>query len=211
MFAYCVNNPVVHVDSSGASSVTAFADESSIFAPTDDPISGGGFSSALSTAVGSVLVFGLVSKLSEEKQAHLATLALKNKSNPGLYTVYFLCAEDDLCNKIIYVGRVKTANLQARLNYHASRGRRLVKQIDGLSYEACRALEQAGMVYYHTINREAAINNQIRGISPYNGNRYIYMAALWDILNRDLYTGESCIPYSYLANLTEEMFLNGTP
>ena len=67
------------------------------------------------------------------------------------------------------------------------------------------------MVYFHTINRDAAMNNQIRGISPTNKNLHIYMAALWDYINRSTYIGNEIIPLSYFANFTEEMFLNGTP
>ncbi len=36
----------------------------------------------------------------------------------------------------------------------------------GLTYEEARALEQAGMIYYHTINTKNRMNNQINGIAP---------------------------------------------
>lgn len=110
----------------------------------------------------------------------------------------------------MYVGRVKSDNFSARMRYHETKNRVRVFSIDGLNYEQCRALEQAGMMYFHTINREKSINNQIRGISPTNGNRHIYLAALWALANSGILKDDMIMPISYLANLTEEAFLNGT-
>lgn len=145
-------------------------------------------------------------------QALAEVVALAQKEDlPDLYTVYFLCKKEDVNNTIIYVGRVKTKNFDARMAYHNKRGRRLVDKIDGVNYETCRGLEQAGMIFFHTINRDDARNNQIRGISPTNKNLHKYMAALRDYINRSTYIGNEIIPLSYFANFTEEMFLNGTP
>lgn len=36
----------------------------------------------------------------------------------------------------------------------------------GLTYKEARAIEQALMIQYHTINTENSMNNQINGIAP---------------------------------------------
>ena len=203
MFAYCNNNPASSSDPTGTCPSCAAARNSDQI--MTDVLCRFGGGSSLTLAVSAVATASAVQVVAETQ-----TLALKQEPQ-GSYTVYFLYEKDDVTRTIIYVGRVKTANFEARMAYHKSRGRLLDRKIDNLSYEVCRALEQVGMIYYHTVNRDRAINNQIRGISPYNKNKYTYMAALWDIVNRSMYDGENCIPYSYLANLTEEMFLNGTP
>ena len=208
MFSYCRNNPVKRKDVTGASDVCyvkGFDDNP--FNDWEYLVGGGG--GGVGSAIASVAVVVAIDATEKDK-AKTEVLSL-TQTQSGQYTVYFLCAKDDVGKTIIYVGRVKTANFDARMAYHNSRGRLLVNRIDGLNYEACRAIEQAGMIYYHTINREAALNNQIRGVGPLNRNRLIYLAAMQLLVNSGMYTGEDCIPASYLLNLTEEMFLNGTP
>ena len=46
-----------------------------------------------------------------------------------------------------------------------------------MRYGHTKQLEQLGMVYYHTINTENKINNQINGISPFNPELGIYKEA----------------------------------
>ena len=106
------------------------------------------------------------------------------------------------------MGRVLQENFSDRMSYHSSRGRDLVYYIDGLNYLTCRALEQGGMMYYHTINRDNPINNQIRGISPRNPKRHIYFDSILALIDNGLYPENSILPLSYWENLTEEIFLN---
>lgn len=71
------------------------------------------------------------------------------------YTVYYL-KDDDV---IRYVGRVKKANLVARLNYHKrKRGLKIAFYISDLNYAECRAIEQAGIGYFNTLGNTNAIN-----------------------------------------------------
>ena len=93
-------------------------------------------------------------------------------------------------------------------SYHDTKGRALKEYISGLSYEACRAFEQAGMAYYHTINRNNPLNNQIRGISPTNVKRYTYIDAVLALIENGLYPQQSILPASYWANFAENEFLN---
>ena len=79
--------------------------------------------------------------------------------------------------------------------------------ISGLDYPNCRAIEQAGMIYHHTINTSDPLYNQIRGISPRNKSRYNYMAAIADLVFTDLYPDNSLLPVSYFENWCEEGFL----
>ena len=165
---------------------------------------GGGFGSILLTAGAVVATIDTL----EQGKIKAEILAQKQEESKELYTVYFLCAAGDVSQTIIYVGRVKSKNFASRMKYHKSKGRELVDSIDCLDYSTCRALEQAGMIYFHTINRNSALNNQIRGISPLNGKRYDYMAALWNLINGSSYTGDTIMPISYFANFSEEAFLN---
>lgn len=86
--------------------------------------------------------------------------------------------------------------------------RQYVYSIDGLTYDQCRFLKQAGMVYYHTINRGNPLNNQIRGISPTNPKRFNYIAA-GRALAESGRLDNTILPISYWANQTENMILNG--
>ena len=202
MFAYCSNNPVNCADPSGMCPSCAAARNSDQI--MTDVLCGFGGGSSL-TLAGSAVAVGSVVQVVAQAQT------LATTQEPKItYTVYFLCKIGDASKTIIYVGRVKSANFDARMNYHKTQGREYVASIDCLDYNTCRAIEQAGMVYFHTINRQDAIYNQIRGISPTNKNLYMYMSALWDYINSSTYTGNEFIPLSYFANLTEEAFLNGT-
>ena len=46
-----------------------------------------------------------------------------------------------------------------------------------LNADAARGVEQAYMLYYHTINTKNAMNNQINGISPHNVQKDVYLKA----------------------------------
>ena len=139
----------------------------------------------------------------------VASVQIQKETQKELYTVHFLSAKGDYSNNIIYVGRVKSANFNARMQYHSSRGRQLVSTITDLSYAACRGFEQAGMMYYHTINRGKALNNQIRGISPTNGNASSYFEAIYILIASGNYSSNNILPISYLLNQAENEFLNG--
>ena len=74
--------------------------------------------------------------------------------------------------------------------YPARKGLEMEVIASGLDFLSSRALEQAGMAYYHAINRANKRNNQINGISP----------KFWDEYN----IAEGVINYSY-NQLTNEI------
>lgn len=51
-----------------------------------------------------------------------------------------------------------------------------------LNYAEARAIEQAAMVYYHTINTANKMNNQINGISSFNPKLGDYKEAALGVL-----------------------------
>lgn len=80
-------------------------------------------------------------------------------------SVYVL--KDD-AGTVQYVGR--TNNIERREKAHkanpARAGLHMEVVASGLTLPAARALEQAGMAYYHTINTKNKMNNQINGVAP---------------------------------------------
>ena len=203
MFAYCRNNPTCRIDVAGTADQLAYEDGELLNANDLEQLATGAGIGAAATIGGAL---GAVVYASQKAQ----TYEFKESKPSSSYTVYFLCASNDPSRTIVYVGRVKSNNFSARMRYHETKGRAYVFSVDGLNYEQCRALEQAGMVFFHTINRGNAINNQIRGVSPTNGNRHIYLAVLLEMVSNGMLDDNVKIPLSYLANLTEETFLNGT-
>ena len=64
-----------------------------------------------------------------------------------------------------------------------------------LSYSEARGMEEVGLLWCHTLNRDKSpgnINNRIHGISSKNSNYSSYMGAA----------------YNYITNRAEESFLN---
>jgi hypothetical protein len=203
MFAYCENNPVTNYDPTGRFRVNFQQKE----------LEGGVAGTGAAIGVGYIFIqlLATTQEAVEELIEGLQQIQISISPPTGAYTVYFLCAAGDSSKTIIYVGRVKTDNFSSRMSYHEKMGREYVDSISNLGYESCRAIEQAGMMYYHTINRDSALNNQIRGISPTNKKGHIYFALMQEMINRNLYPENSLLPLSYWENLTENEFLNITP
>ncbi len=210
MFAYCVNNPINRSDFDGRNS--GVLDWWLTFGLTLPALDGFFPVGEVAYAVGIVITGAIVlcqsgSSVKEEAITEAATVKATTQS--GNYSVYFLCSAGDPSREIIYVGRVKTANFDSRMSYHSSRCRELVDRIDNLTYEACRGIEQAGMTYYHTINRGNKAYNQIRGISPFNKQKGVYLSAAFNFARSDSYMGNSILPQSYWDNFAENELLNG--
>ena len=205
MFAYCNNNPVVRSDVNGRCSHVL--DDDLVGVDIDGIVDAGGGGAA--SLVITLAFVGVMTSTRSKEETQAQSVALPTKKESISYTVYFLCASFDQSQTIIYVGRVISANFDSRMQYHRSRGRALVSRIDNLDYSTCRAIEQTGMIYYHTIHRGVPGNNQIRGISPHNSNRHIYWDALMRMANNGTYSSNHIIPLSYIMNLSEEAFLNG--
>lgn len=193
MFAYCRNNPVCRKDTRGIADATIYGDGELLSSDDLESRQGGGHQ-ALVNAIGATLA--------------LTAATLAKNDDDRIYTVYYLYATEGDPTKIVYVGRVKTINFKARMAYHATQGRSLSYYTSNLNYEECRAMEQAGMMWHHTINRGDPINNQIRGISPTNGNRHNYFEAIMLMIAQGIYPDSALLPLSYWENLTENEWLN---
>ena len=200
MFAYCGNNPVNGYDPTGTISYRSYSDDAELFERMLEGGAGG--------LVGGVILYAGTQLISTVAEDEKLTTKYGTSDDSNGYTVYFLCKSGDASRTIVNVGRVITENFGSRMNYHKTRGRTHVYSISGINYSQCRAIEQLGMVYYHTINRGDQMNNQIRGIRPTNGNREQYIYEMFRYLrgcSGDIF---AIIPQEYIYNLTLNEFLN---
>ena len=199
MFAYCENSPVTNVDSHGNMKQRV----KDVYGVS---VGGGGAAGA------GALVYAAIDQFAKEAAELLAQTkaraAAKRRENKNReYSVYFLTEADSTSDKIVYVGRVKTANMGPRMNYHRTKNREFAYSIDNLTYSECRILEQAGMSYHHSINRGNAVNNQIRGISITNGSAFLEVIKVFtDSID---YVDNEFLPSSYIVNQYENWLLNG--
>lgn len=126
-------------------------------------IVGGGIASTAaavgSAAVTTAKVAAVASAASYATEKVAEKVAKRNNS------VYVL---RDNAGTVQYVGR--TNNVGKRKAAHnrnpARTGLEMEVIASGLTLPESRALEQAGMVYYHTINTANKMNNQINSVSP---------------------------------------------
>ena len=193
MFAYCGNIPVVFSDTMGYSKVASLKSQSDITRP--------------------VMMYGIAAAVCvlstiDQDEATPVVITKPHQTSKDQYTVYFLKELGNEDNTIVYVGRVKTANMASRMRYHRQKGRELVFHIDGLDYGECRIIEQAGMIWCHTINPNNSLNNQIRGIGPNNRNRDFYYAKGAQLADNGSWL-DPYFPISYWANQAENILLNG--
>lgn len=96
--------------------------------------------------------------------AHVAE-RIEKKTERWNNSVYVL---RDATGTVQYIGR--TNNVAARKAAHDANPARTGLEMEviasGLNLPEARALEQAGMAYYHTINTANKMNNQINSVSP---------------------------------------------
>lgn len=92
------------------------------------------------------------------------------------HSVYVL--KDDT-GTVQYVGR--TTDVAKRAKVHEANPARAGLKLEviqpNLNYVQARAVEQAAMAYYHTINTANKMNNQINGINPFNPKLGVYKEA----------------------------------
>lgn len=83
------------------------------------------------------------------------------------------------CTGKQHVGR--TTDVAKRTKAHKANPARAGLKLEiiqpNLNYVQARAVEQAAMAYYHTINTANKMNNQINGISPFNPKLGVYKEA----------------------------------
>ena len=211
MFAYCLNNPINYADKSGINAVPAALPviPLALLPFLDGPFPVGEIIVIVVVVIG-VAETGQAFAQKEKYKKRLITqdvLSVQLRDDEKYqYTVYFLCAAGDSSQEIVYVGRVKTANIKARMRYHESKGRELVGYVSGLTYGECRMLEQLGMAYFHTISRGDSLHNQIRGVSQKKMG--LFFGSMLDLINSGLYPEDGVFPLSYLYNQLENEALN---
>ena len=201
MYAYCNNDPVDCTDSTGLELRNQFED---YIRSGSDAIAVGSFLSMLLTLTASqwdnivsgvsntwnTVVDGITSTADSIKNWVVEKFAEKTAGKS--YSVYVL---KDSEGTVQYVGR--TSDVERRKAAHKRNIFR--KDLDfeviafDLNYEQSRALEQAAMAFYHTINTVDKKNNQINGIKPTD----------WDIYKM---LAEFTLKYGYNQMTNEIMF-----
>lgn len=188
MFSYCINNPLSMSDLSGnwpklskifetvavtavvVAAVSAIVVTLGAVAPALVVASGGiigGVSSGAVATAASVATGAMVVAGASTVAAVTTAIAEKaaEKSTTRNNSVYVL---KDGAGTVQYVGR--TSAVDKRRDAHranpARAGLKMEVIASGLTLPESRALEQAGMAYYHTINTANKMNNQINSVSP---------------------------------------------
>ena len=185
MFTYALNNPVMYSDLTGnwpklstvLAGVAAVAATVAVVAAVVAtcgaaiPAVAAGGSLALGLSVGSTasaiattaLAIAEASAIASATSYALEKIAADSSKRDN--SVYVLV---DGSETVQYVGRTK--NVERREKAHASNPARsgLTMHViaSGLNHSESRALEQAAMAYYHTINTADKMNNQINSIAP---------------------------------------------
>jgi len=168
MYAYYANNPVMFLDPSGESGLLALL------------VSIGPVGLAAIAIIALVAVCFYSDEILDFVDTAIGTVASQfEKKLEKDYTVYTLV---DKGGTIRYVGRVKTANYDARMEYHETHkpGLKRGPKVDNLNYWECRGLEQLGIIAYSTGWFDESTNphgNKINGIGIRNQNRFDYYGA----------------------------------
>jgi hypothetical protein len=163
MYAYCANNPVMHVDPNGEAFLTIMLITAGSLA----------LKAGATLSLAAMLKIALVFVAGVSLEYILDQVKEESETKPKEYTVYAL---KDSTDEIVYVGRVLTKNYRARMNYLESRGRVEYLRIDNLTYMQCRGLEQAGILAHSTLGKENG--NIINGVGPFNLMRHHYAMAV---------------------------------
>ncbi len=188
MFVYCFNSPVNMSDPTGnwpklstifavvAVSAVAVAAVAAVVvtcgaAAPAVAFAGGGIAGGISAGTIATATAVGTTALSVAKGAAIASAAsfvaeeAIEKTVKRNNSVYVL--KDD-AGTVQYVGRTNNVN-KRRAAHNANPARAGLKMeviASELNLPEARALEQAGMAYYHTINTSNKINNQINSVSP---------------------------------------------
>ena len=188
MFAYCFNNPVNMSDPTGnwpklstiftvvavaavaVAAVAVTVATCGAAAPAlavagggiIGGISAGAAATAASVATGAMIVAGVSTAAAVTSAVAEKAVEKTAKRNNSVYVL-----KDD-AGTVQYVGR--TNNVDKRRAAHSANPARAGLEMEviasGLNLPESRALEQAGMAYYHTINTANKMNNQINSVSP---------------------------------------------
>lgn len=184
MFAYCFNNPVNMSDPTGnwpklSQIFTAVAVAAVVVAAVAATVATCGAAAPALAVAGSGLIGGMSAGaaattasvatgamiVAGASTAAAVTSAVAEKTAKRNNSVYVL--KDDT-GTVQYVGRTNDVDRRrTALSANPARtGLRMEVVASELSLSEARALEQAGMAYYHTINTANRMNNQINSIAP---------------------------------------------
>ena len=188
LFAYCFNNPVNMSDPTGnwpklstiftvvavaavvvaavAVTVVTYGAAAPALAVAGGSIIGGisagTAATAASVATGAMIVAGASTAAAVTSAVTEKAVEKTTKRNNSVYVL------KDGTGTVQYVGR--TNNVDKRRAAHSVNPARAGLEMEviasGLNLPESRALEQAGMAYYHTINTANKRNNQINSVSP---------------------------------------------
>ena len=179
MFTYCFNNPVNMSDSAGnwpklSTIFTVVAVAAVAVAVTVATcgaaapalvVAGGSIIGGISTgavATGALIVAGISTVAAVTSTVVEKSVEKTTKRNNSVYVL-----KDDT-GTVQYVGR--TNDVDRRRAAHNANPARAGLEMEviasGLNLPESRALEQAGMAYYHTKNTANKMNNQINSVSP---------------------------------------------
>ncbi len=205
MFSYCFNNPVNMSDSTGnwpklskiftivavaavgvavvAATIATCGAAAPALAVAGGGIIGGvsagAVATATSVATGAMIVAGVSTAAAVKSAIAEKTAEKKARRNNSVYVL------KDNTGTVQYVGR--TNNVNRRRAAHSANPARAGLELEviqsNLNYIQARAIEQAAMAYYHTINTTNKMNNQINGISPSNPKLGIYKEAAVGMLD----------------------------
>ena len=179
LYAYCSNNPIMYSDPSGHSIIIGILSS---------------MAAAAYYAFVSLVVVASVVALADAVSSEIEKSERKKEGNDNC--VYVLI---DNSRDVKYVGRTKDP--ERRENAHQNNpfreGLTFYIIARDLSLQEARALEQAAMAYYHSINKTNKMYNQINGIAPkhwgvYKAIAFDYLSYGWNqMTNEILYWLES--------------------
>lgn len=136
-------------------------------------ISAGTAATAASIATGAMIVASVSTVAAVTTAVAEKVVEKTTKRNNSVYVL------KDEKGTVQYVGR--TTDVAKRAKAHKANPARAGLELEviqpNLNYAEARAVEQAAMAYYHTINTANKMNNQINGISPFNAKLGIYKEA----------------------------------
>ena len=153
MYAYCLNSPLLYCDDTGTA------------ARMWQDLGATGGSIGFNTAFTYVIAKQVAEIISDVKE--------NIKENPS-EREHFVYVLKDSKHTVQYVGRTKKPDKRKaahQLN-PARNGLKFIVIQDNLTLEEAKALEQAGMIYFHTINTANKMNNQINGIAQIKWDKY---------------------------------------
>ena len=158
LYAYCGNNPVMYVDSTGEFFISI------------------ALISSLVIGVAKILIAAAVA-YAVVKTVEVIANAVENAENEQKKDSWTVYALKDSAGVVQYVGRIKNPVARKRWHTLMKPGLAFKRLDENLTYAEARGLEQMYMIQYDTVHKGSFMNNQINGISPNNPRAGEYFLA----------------------------------